>query len=99
MDERIVPADAVAGRKTPSFTPETVPAALLAAHHTTVWGELIVEEGVVTFVEEDPAWQHRLEAPAVQAIVPHRRHHVEPELNAVFHIQFYESAEASPPGP
>ena len=90
MAERAVPSGATVERKTPSFTPETVPPALLAAHHTTVWAQLVVEAGVVTFVEEDPPWQRRLEAPAVQAIVPNRKHHVEPEAGAIFYVQSYD---------
>ncbi len=91
MTERRVPDGAVPGRTTPSFTDATVPPALLHAHHTTVWAELVVESGAVLFVEEDPPWQHRVEAPATQPIVPNRKHHVAPESGAVFHVQFYDT--------
>ncbi len=88
--ERFIPPGSITGRKTPSFTDETVPTALQRAHHTTIWAELVVESGVVTFVEEDPPWRQRLQAPATQVIVPNRKHHVEADAGAVFHVQFYE---------
>ncbi|MFT5268294.1 MAG: tellurite resistance-related uncharacterized protein, partial [Acidimicrobiales bacterium] len=72
-------------------TDKTVPAALRNAHHTAVWAELVVEQGAVLFVEEqEPRWQVRVVAGASQAIVPNRKHHVEPEPGAHFHVQFYK---------
>ena len=97
MTERILPPGSVPGRQTPSFTEQSVPAALLRAHHTTVWAELVVESGALTFVEEDPPWRHRLLAPATQVIVPNRKHHVEPEPGVQFHVQFYDDAGGSDP--
>ncbi len=90
MTERAIPSGSVAGRKTPSFTAETVPTALQNAHHTTVWAELVVESGVVTFVGEDPPLQCRIDGPGRETIVPNQKHHVEPEPGAVFHVQFYD---------
>jgi tellurite resistance-related uncharacterized protein len=90
MTDRLLPDGLTPGRATPSFTDETVPNALRNAHHTTVWAELIVEQGNVLFVEEDPAWQILVTAGSSQPIVPNRKHHVEPEPEAVFRVQFYD---------
>jgi len=90
MTDRVLPAGSTPARNTPSFTDETVPVALRNAHHTTVWAELVVEQGAVVFVEEDPAWRTTVLAGSSQAIVPNRKHHVEPEVGALFHVQFYD---------
>ena len=95
MTERLLPNGLQPGRTTPSFTRDTVPAALRSAHHTTVWAELMVEQGAVLFVEEDPSWQTQVTAGHSQVIVPNRKHHVEPAADAVFHVQFYVDPEAS----
>ncbi|MFT4988342.1 MAG: tellurite resistance-related uncharacterized protein [Acidimicrobiales bacterium] len=91
MTARALPLGVLATRATPSFTDKTVPAALRNAHHTAVWAELVVEQGAVLFVEEqEPRWQVRVVAGASQAIAPNRKHHVEPEPGAHFHVQFYK---------
>lgn len=90
MTERMLPTGLTPGRSTPSFTDNTVPTALRNAHHTTVWAELIVEQGTVVFVEEDPRWQAVVTGGSSQTIVPNRKHHVEPESGAVFRVQFYD---------
>ena len=92
MTARVLPDGLALARATPSFTHETVPTALRNAHHTTVWAELVVEQGAVVFVEEDPSWTVRVESGTTQTIVPNRKHHVEPEVGAVFHVQFYDQA-------
>jgi len=89
MTERKLPAGLEPERTTSTFTADSVPPGLLRAHHTTVWAELVVEAGTVVFVEEDPHWQVALTAPARQAIVPNRKHHVEPLADALFRVQFY----------
>lgn len=90
MTDRQLPADATPARTTPSFTSETVPKALCNAHHATVWAELVVEHGAVLFIEEDPPWRTRITAGSRQVIVPIRTHHVDPEIDSVFHVQFYD---------
>jgi len=45
-----IPEAAVPGRRTPAFTAESMPPALAKDHRTTVWAELVVEEGTVLFV-------------------------------------------------
>jgi tellurite resistance-related uncharacterized protein len=92
MTDRVLPPGVIAARATPTFTVETVPAALRNAHHTSVWAELVVERGAVLFVEEEPHWQVRVVAGTSQTIVPNRKHHVEPEPDAHFHVQFYDQS-------
>ena len=90
MTDRALPPGVIAARATPSFTGETVPTALRNAHRTTVWAELVVEQGAVLFIEEEPHWQVRVVVGASQTIVPNRKHRVEPEPDAEFHVQFYD---------
>ena len=86
-----VPASAVRGRRTPTFSLDTVPAALTKAHDTTTWAELVVLAGSVLFVDETP---RRIVATAGSRvpIVPRVRHHVEPDASAEFYVQFYEQS-------
>ena len=76
-------------RRTPDFTAATVPAGLLAAHRTTAWAELVVTSGTVVFVEEEAMRSIPVGAGERHVIVPELIHHVEPEDDAEFHVQFY----------
>ena len=88
-DRSEVPATAVRGRCTPTFTLDTVPAALTRAHVTTTWAELVVLAGSVLFVDETS--RRIVATPGSRVpIVPGVRHHVEPDASAEFHVQFYE---------
>ena len=88
-DRPQIPATAVRGRRTPTFSLDTVPAALMREHVTTTWAELVVLAGSVLFVDET---QRRIVAsPGSRvAIVPRVGHHVEPDASAEFYVQFYE---------
>ncbi|NNE72225.1 MAG: DUF1971 domain-containing protein [Acidimicrobiales bacterium] len=94
--ERQLPAGLVTGRITPTFTAQSVPAALRRAHHTTVWAELVVQAGSVDFVEEDTGWHTTVTAGHRQVIVPNRRHHIEPSEDATFAVQFYDTPDQTP---
>ena len=83
-----VPQEAVPGRRTPSFTAESMPPALGRAHLTSVWAELVVEEGSVDFADE-ASRRVTVTAGRRVAIPPDVSHHVEPAQDAVFHVQFY----------
>ncbi|WP_428115244.1 DUF1971 domain-containing protein [Candidatus Poriferisodalis sp.] len=84
-----VPATAVRGRRTPTFSLDTVPAALTNAHVTATWAELVVLGGSVVFVDESP--RRIVAAPGSRVpIIPGVRHHVEPDTSAEFYVQFYE---------
>ena len=88
-DRRVIPPAAIPARRTSTFTSETVPKGLLRAHLTTAWAELVVLEGTVVFVDETALEIVATPANRV-AIVPGRRHHIEPEENAEFYVQFYD---------
>ncbi|MDE0652619.1 MAG: DUF1971 domain-containing protein [bacterium] len=84
------PETAVPGRRTPTFTAETMPAGLSRAHVTKVWAELVVLAGSVLFVDESS--RRRIDAaPGDRVlIVPGAYHHVEPSEDAEFFVQFYD---------
>lgn len=88
---RELPEGVVPGRKTPTFTETSVPPALLKAHHTTVWAELVVLEGSVEFTYEE------VSGPVITAnsghrvvIAPNQKHHIAPGEAASFYVQFYD---------
>lgn len=80
-----------AARRTPTFTVDSVPPGLLAAHTTSVWAQLIVISGSVVFVDEEDDERSVVVAGAERVIVPHRRHHIEPEPDTEFFVQFFEA--------
>ena len=88
---RVLPPTVTEGRRTPDFTSNSVPPALLAAHVTNAWAELVVSAGSVRFVEEHPPWEAAVVPGNPVVIVPGRRHHIEPADGAVFAVQFYDS--------
>jgi tellurite resistance-related uncharacterized protein len=90
MTERVIPNNVEEGRKTPVFDAVTVPRALLNAHKTSVWAELVVLTGSVDFQDELPAWKTRVRAGERVVIVPQRSHHIEPGNGATFYVQFYD---------
>lgn len=98
---RVLPSTVTLGRRTPDFTSETVPRALLSAHLTKAWAELVVSVGSVRFVEEAGQWVAVAGPDNPVVIVPGRRHHIEPADGAVFAVQFYDDppTPAPPTGP
>jgi len=84
-----IPAAAVPGRRTPTFTAESMPPALAKDHRTTVWAELVVVEGTVLFVDE-ASRSITAAAGSRIVIVPDTYHHVEPSGDARFYVQFYK---------
>ena len=88
-DEQIeVPPTARAVRRTPSFTTTSMPPALGRSHRTSVWAELVVEEGSVLFAD-DQSRRVVVRAGHRIAIAPRVAHCIEPTDDAVFHVQFY----------
>ena len=93
-DRPRIPATEVRGRRTPTFSLDTVPAALTRAHVTTTWAELVVLAGSVLFVDETP--RRIVATPGSRVpIVPRVHHHVEPGASAEFYVQFYERSSLS----
>jgi tellurite resistance-related uncharacterized protein len=81
-------------RRTPTFTEESTPAGLRAAHavgeHT--WGRLVVEVGTIGFVFEDAADDVRtVSAGEHQIIAPERLHHVVLGDPVRFHVEFHRA--------
>ncbi len=78
-------------RRTPEFTERTVPAGLLKHHATKrgVWGRLVVLEGALEYVVEEPVQQARLLAGGEHAIiVPEALHAVRPRGAVRFYVEF-----------
>ncbi|MEL6981654.1 MAG: DUF1971 domain-containing protein [Actinomycetota bacterium] len=86
-----LPAGLVPGRRTPDFTADTVPPALLRDHRTTVWARLEVAAGTVEFADDGGQPVTATPAQAV-VIVPGRPHRVTPSADAVFAVQFFVEA-------
>ncbi len=89
MTDAPLPAGLIAGRRTPTFDQASTPSGLRAAHHTAVWAELVVEAGTVRFVDEATGDGTVIAAGHRRVIVPHVHHHVEPDADARFHVQFW----------
>ena len=90
QEDRSIPSAVTLGRRTPTFSYETVPAGLLGVHHTTTWAELVVLTGSVLFRERSTDWSSTATADKSVVIVPNRRHHIEPSNDAEFYVQFYD---------
>ncbi|MDE0135118.1 MAG: DUF1971 domain-containing protein [Acidimicrobiaceae bacterium] len=75
-------------RRTPSFTATSMPPTLRRSHLTSVWAELVVEEGSVLYTDETPR-RATVRNDSRIAIAPGVAHHIEPADDALFHIQFY----------
>lgn len=90
----ILPSDVQAYKRTPTFTEQTVPEALLNEHFTKAgtWGLLVVEHGKLQYVVTEPGFkkEHFVESGATAVITPEHKHYVK-LLNddAAFHIVFY----------
>ncbi|MFN0090530.1 MAG: DUF1971 domain-containing protein [Acidimicrobiales bacterium] len=91
-DADVLPPGLELTRTTPTFTEETVPAGLLAAHRTApeVWGRLVVERGSLTFRFEDaPGAPIPVAAGGHVVIPPGRPHHVELDGPVAFAVEFH----------
>lgn len=88
-----IPAGYVAYRRTPVFTQDTVPSALLSAHETKdgAWVLLHVLEGRLRFCIEDPRAETILEPGGPGVIEPKVPHHVEPLGPVRFYLEFHHA--------
>lgn len=96
IDEPTLPVGLIEARHTPMFTPDSLPAALVASHRTTVWAELHVQAGSVRYIDLDGDGRRdiRVEASQTAVIVPGVEHRVEPSTDAAFFVQFYRQPGA-----
>ena len=90
---RQLPAGVVAVRRTPVFSADTVPPALLANHRTSVWARLEVEAGTVRFLEPASSSDLMVTTDTTVVIAPGVAHRVEPSTDARFAVRFF----AEPP--
>lgn len=83
-------------RTTDEFNSTSTPKGLLRAHRvaTGVWGLLRVKQGTVTFVFEEtaakPAESILVSAGEDLVIPPQIAHHVAPDSEAVFCVEFHQ---------
>lgn len=87
-----LPSDVRFYRKTPEFTDQSVPSALLKDHRLAegVWGRIVVLEGSVTYAIQEPEPETVELSPSRSGVVePGARHHVIPGPGARFCVEFY----------
>lgn len=86
-----LPDNVKAYKRTPLFTQETVPDALLNNHNTKagVWGLIQVEEGELDYTIEDTE-THRLTPDNPGVVEPEVVHHVTPVGTVAFFVEFYK---------
>lgn len=77
-------------KRTRTFSPDDVPAALTRAHSTRagVWAHVVVEAGVLTFTRIASGAVERIEAPASAWSAPEELHAVALAPETRFHIEF-----------
>ncbi|WP_299488323.1 DUF1971 domain-containing protein [Acaryochloris sp. IP29b_bin.137] len=93
---KALPPDVVAYKRTPIFTQETVPAALLK-HHTTKdgsWGKIKVISGQLEYqILLDPPEEYRLTLELPGIVEPQVPHQVHPLGPVEFYVEFYRVEE------
>jgi tellurite resistance-related uncharacterized protein len=102
-DRREMPAGHVAYQRTPAFTNESVPRALLARHDTKpgVWALLHVTRGALEFVELEPGAERRQRVGAGERAVirPEVEHRVVLAGDVEFHVEFWRASSERAGGP
>jgi tellurite resistance-related uncharacterized protein len=88
-----IPSGYLAYRRTPVFTQDTIPAALLSAHETKdgAWALIHVLEGRLRFHIEAPPSESVLEPGQPGTIEPKVRHRVEPLGSVRFYVEFHHA--------
>ena len=90
---KTLPAHLVAYKRTPIFTNETIPRALLHDHRTKggAWGLIHVERGKLKYTIEDREFILTPDSPGV--VEPEVSHFVTPLGDVSFFIEFYRSVD------
>jgi len=86
-----LPSAASVYKRTPVFTEQTMPAALLSEHRTQegVWGRIVVTDGNLVYIINEPRSQQWVLRPGIQGIIaPAQRHHIRPQGLVKFQIEF-----------
>jgi len=88
-----IPAGYVVTRRTPEFTQDTVPPALLSAHETKGGACALIHvlEGKLRYCIEVPASESILEPGQPGVIQPQVPHHVEPIGPVRFYLEFHRA--------
>ncbi|MDJ0705057.1 MAG: DUF1971 domain-containing protein [Leptolyngbyaceae cyanobacterium MO_188.B28] len=89
---KTLPARAKSYRKTPIFTQDTVPPALLKRHTTKAgsWGKIWVISGQLGYrILTDPPEDHMLTPESPGIVEPQTPHQVEPLGAVEFYVEFY----------
>ena len=88
-----IPVGYVVNRRTPVFTRDTVPPALLSAHETKggTWGMIHVLEGKLRYCIVSPSSESILHPGQSGIIEPEIQHHVEPLGPVRFYLEFYRA--------
>lgn len=88
-----IPAGCVVTRRTPEFTQDTVPPALLSAHETKggAWALIHVLEGQIRYCIDAPPSESILKQDQPGVIQPQIPHHVEPIGPARFYLEFHRA--------
>jgi len=92
------PIDLVAYKRTPEFTEETVPAALLRDHRTKpgVWARILVLEGALHYQVDSLGISETLTPDQPGKVYPEVPHHVRPLGQVRFLVEFHRQAGAAP---
>ncbi len=87
-----LPPDAIAYKKTPIFTQETIPKALLEQHSTKEgsWGKIWIITGQLRYrILTDPPEEQTLTPDSPGIIAPQIPHYVTPIDDVKFFVEFY----------
>ncbi|MFC5460363.1 DUF1971 domain-containing protein [Massilia niabensis] len=93
-----LPANVVLYKTTPEFNHESVPAGLQRNHTTAagVWGRIVVHEGSLRYVIEEPEFEEHLLGPGNAGIVePQVAHHVAIDGPVRFCVEFHRSMQSA----
>lgn len=88
---KTLPIDVVLYKSTPEFNQDSVPVGLQRKHTTAVgvWGRIVVHEGSLRYVIEEPEVEEHLLVQGIPGIVePQVAHHVVIEVPVRFRIEF-----------
>ena len=92
---KTLPPNVVAYRKTPVFTQDTVPKALLNRHFTQEgsWAKIWVTFGQLAYrILTDTPEEHTLTPDLAGIVEPQVPHQVEPLGSVEFYVEFYREA-------
>lgn len=90
---KTLPVNIACYQRTPDFTEQSVPKALLRSHSTKTgtWGMIVVTEGSLTYrILEPDIEEIRLDPNHPGIIEPSIKHEIELHAEVKFYVQFYK---------